>query len=512
MKPHAPAHDELPRPVQRRTLSYWVCLLLVVGPVYSIVPFSWAFVLYSLTSPDGLFCFAWPGRCLFACCLAEVAFSVYHYRLYTSIAGTPAPTPVDIHLLRKCLSRVLEAGLTQVVAAPDDKTAAAPDPMAIFEPLRFDDPRAVDFRDRLRTWFRGIPWGAIHLHEMHTWLYWATFGAHFTSLDDIPEGHRVALQDALQLLQYRTGCTLPEGSNPEGRPYLLKLDPINVYGRPFVYYALIALGNHLLRRHCVSKYGAQIGNHAGLDYLLRIPPTESSLQPIVFLHGLGVGFLQYQDIIGRLLHAHPDRPVLVLRQPSISQEIFHPAHLQPMGQREMVDAMHGLLDKLGWTARGVTVLSHSNGSIPHAWLVKECPRIVKRSCFVDPVVFCTWEGDVCHNFVYRKPHNGLGLLMRYFVGTELGIANTIQRHFNWAENTLWIEEIPDARNPTSAKFHLGGHDSIVASARVRQYLLAHGAHDGDGVVWNPTGMHGEAILTNCAQLNDIFNWLGVEME
>ena len=77
---------------------------------------------------------------------------------------------------------------------------------------------------------------------------------------------------------------------------------------------------------------------------------------------------------------------------------------------------------------------------------------------------------------------------------------------------MWIEEIPDARNPVSAKFHLGGQDSIVAAERVRKYLLGHGAHDGDGVVWNPTGMHGEAILTNCAQLNDIFDWLGVQRE
>lgn len=39
----------------------------------------------------------------------------------------------------------------------------------------------------------------------------------------------------------------------------------------------------------------------------------------------------------------------------------------------------------------------------------------------------------------------------------------LKRHFNWADNTLWIEEIPDACNADSTKFYLGGQDSIVAS-------------------------------------------------
>jgi hypothetical protein len=71
--------------------------------------------------------------------------------------------------------------------------------------------------------------------------------------------------------------------------------------------------------------------------------------------------------------------------------------------------------------KGVTILSHSkyvlaspslyplsdwislSGSYVHAWMLKEYPHLVKRSCFVDPVTFCSWEGDVCYNFIYRAP-------------------------------------------------------------------------------------------------------------
>lgn len=51
--------------------------------------------------------------------------------------------------------------------------------------------------------------------------------------------------------------------------------------------------------------------------------------------------------------------------------------------------------------------------------------------------------------------------MRYFVGTELGIANTIQRHFDWPSNSLWFEEIPNARDPKKTLVVLGGKDAIL---------------------------------------------------
>jgi hypothetical protein len=46
--------------------------------------------------------------------------------------------------------------------------------------------------------------------------------------------------------------------------------------------------------------------------------------------------------------AVPDRPVLVPLQPHVSQEIFHPKYLSPMGRQESANALAGLLVELGW--------------------------------------------------------------------------------------------------------------------------------------------------------------------
>lgn len=51
--------------------------------------------------------------------------------------------------------------------------------------------------------------------------------------------------------------------------------------------------------------------------------------------------------------------------------------------------------------------------------------------------------------------------MRYFVGTELGVSNLLQRHFDWTSNSLWFEEIPNATDPSKTMFLIGGKDSII---------------------------------------------------
>lgn len=57
---------------------------------------------------------------------------------------------------------------------------------------------------------------------------------------------------------------------------------------------------------------------------------------------------------------------------------------------------------------------------------------------------------------------GIELLMRYYVGSELGIANYIQRNFDWSANTLFFSEIPAALDPSRTMFFVGGSDSILS--------------------------------------------------
>ena len=87
--------------------------------------------------------------------------------------------------------------------------------------------------------------------------------------------------------------------------------------------------------------------------------------PVVFLHGLGLGVFQYQRVLQHLLNELSDIPLLIPLQPQISQDIFHPRFLKPMLKHEKVANLKAVLDNLGWAGPsvdsryGVTILSHS---------------------------------------------------------------------------------------------------------------------------------------------------------
>ena len=68
----------------------------------------------------------------------------------------------------------------------------------------------------------------------------------------------------------------------------------------------------------------------------------------------------------------------------------------------------------------------------------------------------------------------MDLIIKYFVGTELGVANFLQRHFDWSSNALWYEEIPNARDPQKTMFVLGGKDSIIDANVSRHGALGSG--------------------------------------
>jgi hypothetical protein len=102
-------------------------------------------------------------------------------------------------------------------------------------------------------------------------------------------------------------------------------------------------------------------------------PDNPHTRPVVFIHGLGLGLVQYVLFLTRLLATLPEHPVLVPIQPHISQDIFHSRFVSPMGRHETVQCLVGLLRSLGWVSRendtgkpttqknisGVTMLSHS---------------------------------------------------------------------------------------------------------------------------------------------------------
>lgn len=332
---------------------------------------------------------------------------MYHYNLASLISGPSPNGPGNLHELRKAFHRVLQAGLASLPEQGYDEETLDVDrpgsPEETLTNLDFEDPRAVDFRNYLRTWyvsrhtfvglpddtntshrFRRAPWSSIRRHEMFAWLYWSVFNSPFAGYDKVSQTEQKVLDEVIHLLEQRAGVKIPEGSNPTAGPLLLTLDPVNVSWRPLMWYAGVAFSNAFLRRRFTNKWNAKVATYKDLEYVLRVPATwnaRTGPRPIVFMHGLGLGLSQYCRFLEHVFAALPGHPVLVPLLPHVSQEILHPRYLRPMGRQEMAQCLAGLISELGWAdivkpmsdssdsesekgsfipiSKGVTMLSHS---------------------------------------------------------------------------------------------------------------------------------------------------------
>lgn len=268
-------------PWPQRSLSFYAALFFVIAPFYAIPPFAWAYVIYSL--------WYWPSTsysmlklCLFYWGCFEVIFSAY-YRLLIYRVDTKLPDAhtIELDILRNAFKRVLQAGMAslplntekepftgQVVSERDQHVAeyesvSRLNKLAMYpiESLQFDDPRAVDYREYMRTWFHKKPWAEIHTHEMRQWLYWAIFNTTLPTRNTIPTTHAIIIEEALALVQRRAGAILKEGSNPHCKPVLLTIDPVTIHPRPLIFYALLWAINRLSRNILVYCCGFQYGKH-----------------------------------------------------------------------------------------------------------------------------------------------------------------------------------------------------------------------------------------------------------
>ena len=193
----------------------------------------------------------------------------------------------------------------------------------------------------------------------------------------MPATHRHAIEEAVELIEMRSGSKIPEGSNPAVTPMLLTIDDVHISFRPLLWYAFVAVGHIFAHKFLEHHWDVEFGVHGGVEYMVRVPenwdPENPKTRPIVFLHGLGLGLSHYIMLITRLLRRFSDRPLLVPIQPHVSQRIFHDAFVRPLGRRAAVEGLVGAMRKhrfvpeddgsyeatIGEPTTGVTVLSHS---------------------------------------------------------------------------------------------------------------------------------------------------------
>ncbi|KAI9605106.1 hypothetical protein H4Q26_003078 [Puccinia striiformis f. sp. tritici PST-130] len=150
---------------------------------------------------------------------------------------------------------------------------------------------------------------------------------------------------------------------------------------------------------------------------------------------------------------------MIFVQPHISMEIFSPAFFLPPNESQLTGDVKEAFENLGFYETGVELLAHSNGTVVAGWIIKAFPKLVKRSCLLDPICF------------------GIEKLLRFGMAEELGTAYYTRRHFNWPDAVLWPHQVPGFRDPKRFIVILSGKDAILNAGRIRRYLLDGGMTD-----------------------------------
>ncbi len=172
--------------------------------------------------------------------------------------------------------------------------------------------------------------------------------------------------------------------------------------------------------------------------------------------------MPYVPFLAEIAAADPDVGIIAIENLSISMRISP----EPLTREEMLEAVRVILDY--HSVQTFVVAGHSYGSVTAAHVMRSetlSPRVAGW-LFVDPIPFLLHLPAVAYNFVYRTPKTANEWQLWYFASRDPDIARSLGRHFFWAENILWREDLAGRK----VGVVLSGRDQIVDAAEVRKYL------------------------------------------
>jgi pimeloyl-ACP methyl ester carboxylesterase len=234
-----------------------------------------------------------------------------------------------------------------------------------------------------------------------------------------------------------------------------------------------------------------ISSAPDLSYWYR-PHTSRTRLPILFIHGIGIGLHPYVTFLNEI-NAHDPLAVqdgevgiIAVELMPISFRITGPI----LDRDEICRQVNMILERHGFDK--VVLASHSYGSVISTNLLHNPTTAAKIGpiLLIDPVTFLLHLPDVAYNFTARQPRGANEHQLYYFASQDMMVSQTLARHFFWAQNILWKEDLI-GRDVTVS---LGGRDLIVDTETVGKYVAGIDLKSEDGS-WKEDEWKGRGIET-----------------
>jgi hypothetical protein len=269
----------------------------------------------------------------------------------------------------------------------------------------------------LEGWFLDTSITKIFRDNLAEWTAWAFFGKKLTTLsaEEIEENNEI-----IQFIEIQAKWEFPVGKNHELPSLRLNLDPIFVVQRPLITYVVVNLMNFVA--HLTVKYILHFNELTNYSTIVQkiyyrkakttnsarnSPNTKKGL-PIVFVHGIGIGFAQYMSMLFAFTY---DVDVFLVEWPFVAMQMQTKC---PTAERS-VQAIISALDH--YQHEKATFIAHSLGTVLIPWMLNDPQGAMKvaSTVILDPVIFLLCEPKVVSMFVYKSPAHSLDLLMHFFL-------------------------------------------------------------------------------------------------
>ncbi|KAI8346697.1 Alpha/Beta hydrolase protein [Mortierella sp. GBAus27b] len=272
----------------------------------------------------------------------------------------------------------------------------------------------------------------------------------------------------LDTMEKTKGIKFSKTHNPNIECIRLAFDPVVASHRPLIYYTVI-----LLYFLGFSRFEGTVDQSAmpynydsstDLSYWCRVPTQPDNKVPLVFIHGIGVGLVQYAHWIIAL--STISRPIILVEIPYVAN---NPYKVDCMSPDDTYLALERILKRHGYSK--ATFMGHSLGTMICAAICRAnsatSPKsIVHGMIIADPICFLTHH-SIARNFAYRPPSTANELLMDLFAAREIGTSWYIMRRFCWNQSIMFPFS---PVLPKMTRVFLSREDNLLDMGLVVEYL------------------------------------------
>ncbi|KPI39877.1 uncharacterized protein AB675_11475 [Cyphellophora attinorum] len=446
-------------------------------------------------------------------------FASYDTYKNNNTFGPPYVLLPDIYL-------ALEAAFYLLFALPRsyilNRAAPAPSPLKTAQERREVLERTWDAtpepRRYLEGYFCGLSVKVLRSEDVRDWLRWRLWGVfskrkeagHGDDGGDDGGGDVVVdedeVNDYLSYTEEVLGHRFREGRS--GRSFMaVTHEPVVFVHRPLLWYVLFIGSADTLACVMLWMYGFRFYRPSRWTFFKSFPlrpvvllssnsaPSETFTywmlphtskdpkhQPVMFVHGVGVGLHFYLPFLRALLphcRAH-GIGIICLEVNQVCSRITNalPAPLQ------IVAEINQILEYHGWQHRRPVLLTHSYGSVIASHLLYDIGSREKFGplIFADPVCFSFHPPDVAFNFLRRKPKSASEWQLWYFASMDPDVGRCMTRRFRWQESSLWRQGVEGRgkkyREAGRVTVLLSGKDIITDVETTGAYLTRSRGKDG----------------------------------